>query len=155
MASNESEMPVLPLWLWLASERDDVNASNCSAPMKKPKKTKSGTMLQAWSFQMTVKAYLLHCISAQAKMRLLPKKVPSHWSAPFAMNPCSLNKPKARVLFQLWSTDICRQKMLIHFSLCRTLSILPPGNQSLEAWQATQSSMPTLWHCCFEHSITR
>ena len=54
MASNESEDGSASME---ASDRDcDVNCSNGSAPMNKPKRTKSGTMFRAWSFHVTLKA---------------------------------------------------------------------------------------------------
>jgi hypothetical protein len=55
----------------VVSDSDEVNGSKGSAPMNKPNRTKSGTMIWAWSFQVTVKADLLHCTSTQAKIRLL------------------------------------------------------------------------------------
>jgi hypothetical protein len=68
MASNESEDAVSSM---LASDCDDANGSNGSAPMNKSKRTKSGIMFRAWSFQVTVKADLSQGASTQDKARLL------------------------------------------------------------------------------------
>ena len=69
MASNESEDGSASME---ASDRDcDVNCSNGSAPMNKPKRTKSGTMFRAWSFHVTLKANVSHGATTRDKIRLL------------------------------------------------------------------------------------
>ena len=68
MASNESEDAVSSM---LASDCDDASGSNGSAPMNKSKRTKSGIMFRAWSFQVTVNADLSQGASTQDKARLL------------------------------------------------------------------------------------
>ncbi len=141
----------------MASERDDFNDFNHSALMNQPRRSRSGTLFQAWNFQVTVKADLLHCSSTPAKIRVpsehlssltaQPYDIPSRCSQCFAMNLCSPDSLMltATGMFQLWSTDMSRLKTLLQFPLCINLSILPPGNLSQEAWQAMQSSVPTVW----------
>jgi hypothetical protein len=56
----------------VAFESDDVNASNDSALMNKPKRPSwSGTVFRAWNFQVTVNADLSQGASTQDKARLL------------------------------------------------------------------------------------
>ena len=57
---------------------DDINGSNGSTPMIKPKRTRSGPMFRAWSFQVTVQVDLSHGTSAQAKARLLSEQNKQH-----------------------------------------------------------------------------
>ncbi len=154
MVLNDSEYARLPWWSLSLSDSDEVNGSNSSAPMNKPKRTKSGTMIWASSFQVTVKADLLHCTSTQAKIRLLSEhlsKLTAHakkYSFTSVSTFCDESllswQTIARVLFQLLSTDKYIPKTLLQFPQCRTLSILSPGNQSQEAWQEMQSSVPTV-----------
>ncbi len=69
MASNESEDARSSM---VASDSDDVNASNDSALMNKPKRpSRSGTVFRAWSLQVTVNADLSQGASTQDKAMLL------------------------------------------------------------------------------------
>ena len=69
MASNESEDARSSM---VASDSDDVNDSNDSALMNKPKRpSRSGTVFRAWSFQVTVNADLSQGASTQDKAGLL------------------------------------------------------------------------------------
>jgi hypothetical protein len=71
---------VPPWWVFVASDCDDFNGSNGSAVMNKQKRTDSGTMFWAWSFQVTVEANLSHDTSTQAAARLLSEH-PSNCTA--------------------------------------------------------------------------
>jgi hypothetical protein len=67
MALNDSEDASSSM---VASDSDDVDGSNGSALTTKPKRTRSGTWFRAWSFQVTLKAYLLQGASTRDKARL-------------------------------------------------------------------------------------
>ncbi len=155
MASNESEDAVSSM---LASNCDDANGSNDSAPMNKSKRTKSGIMFRAWSFQVIVKADLSQGASTQDKARLLTEHLSNRTAHSIKTSFTSVStfcyesqlswQPDrlaiATVLFQFWFAATSKQSRRHRFPRCRNFSLMPPGNRSQEAWQATQSSVPTV-----------